>query len=225
MQRPGNPLHLLLYVSLQASLETHGREALGLPTAVPAAWSAQPSARSQPSPHSEPAMRLTDASLVRGVVRYRSGWSRLEQCSRFVCTGPLLAVHLRSLTWLGSCPSLLVAQALMRQFKKQMCFNSILDLGFSAQQAQVGRWLPVDVSGGRRACKPCPLFCAVCLAVPLSMECSAINMGTCSATAMFASSSCRQAATDAAAADTERAAQLLLDGLPCSGAPPIDLSR
>ncbi len=36
---------------------------------------------------------------------------------------------------------------------------------------------------------------------------------------------CLQSATDAAAADAERAVQLLLDGLPCSGAPPIDLSR
>jgi hypothetical protein len=34
-----------------------------------------------------------------------------------------------------------------------------------------------------------------------------------------------QAATDAAAADAERAVQLLLDSLPCSGAPPINLSR
>ena len=49
-------------------------------------------------------------------------------------------------------------------------------------------------------------------------------MAPCSAT-LFASSASLQAATDAAAADTERAAQLLLDGLPCSGAPPIDLSR
>jgi Na+-translocating ferredoxin:NAD+ oxidoreductase RnfC subunit len=59
-----------------ASLETHSREALGLPgTAAPAAWGTQPSTHAPPAA-AEPAMRLTDASLVRGVF----GWWAKIRC-------------------------------------------------------------------------------------------------------------------------------------------------
>lgn len=137
----------------QASLETHKREMLGLPNSpAPQAWVPPAPAHAAPRAAAEPALRLSDASLVsawaslRGVARVGLAAGRcISQEGRL--SDRVLSVASRShvcclprpqagLT-LPPCPCAPAVQSLMRSFKKQLCLNTILDLGFSAQQAQV----------------------------------------------------------------------------------------
>ncbi len=92
-----------LPLALQASLESHGREALGLPRAsTPSAWGPQPPAHAPPA-HTEPALRLTNASLVRawlvaGLATGQFSVSQSAQPSAFArcaCIA-MLAAFLRS---------------------------------------------------------------------------------------------------------------------------------
>ena len=130
----------------QASLETHKREMLGLTSGpAPQAWAPPAPAQAAPPAGAEPALRLSDASLV-------SAWQCCGVPGRAHAGGvlqpaPCMALlhSLECCSW-PCCPHVLLhhtmpvpvaSQALMRGFKKQLCLNAILDLGFSAQQAQV----------------------------------------------------------------------------------------